>query len=442
MDTSRRTFLKSSALGMAGAAVAPSVLKAGTSPNEKLNLALIGCGDKGQHHMNTQLARKDINCIALCDVDQEALDEYASTVEKFYHQKPDRYRDYRKLLERPDLDAVVIATPDHWHCLPFIHACEAGKDIYVEKPLANSIAECEIMVAYAKRYHRVVQVGQQQRSGSTWNESKAFIQSGQAGQLRSVNCWAHFNYAVGAEKAPPATPPDHLDYDFWLGPAPDSPFYPNRIRKWRHFWAYGGGLMTDFGAHLIDMGLWVKDRATGPTEILAWGSNLSLDHFDRETFDTMSVTYPMGDYVINWRSYAGVQEGAYDRLFGVEFICDRATVVVDRGEWFVRPEASSHYDLDQHPLPEAQQHDFTGQPATTVHIEDFISAIKTRRRQTVCPIEAGRNVAVFAHAANIAARTGDHRLLWDDQAGHFTNSSAANALIRPEYRTPWELPKV
>ena len=229
-------------------------------PSDQLNVGVIGPRGRGYRVLQQHLALGGINCVALCDVDQRVLDEKAALIQKDYSQKPKLFGDFRHMLEEKDLDAVIIATPDHWHCLQTVYACEAGKDVYVEKPMANSIGECDIMVRAAQRYNRIVQVGQQQRSGKVWKEVMAYMKEGKLGHIRKTNIWANFNYGLGPQKRPNEPAPKQVDYNMYLGPAPSRPFNPSRFHGgWRHFGDYGGGLMTDFGAHLIDMALWVKD---------------------------------------------------------------------------------------------------------------------------------------------------------------------------------------
>ena len=444
MNQSRRTFLQQSsklavATGIAGSF--PAILKAhspGISPNDQLNFALIGCRNRGNRVLRQHLSIGGINCVALCDVDDAVLQEKAAELEADYGSKPTLYKDFRKMLEQKDIDAVVVASPDHWHCLHTVYACEAGKDVYVEKPLANTIGECDLIVKAAKRYNRIVQVGQQQRSGPIWNEIMAFMKSGKLGHIRKTNIWANFNYGLGPKKRPDGAVPQGVDYDLYLGPAPSRSFNPSRFHGgWRHFWDYGGGLMTDFGAHLIDMALWVKDLTTPPESILAHGSHLDRPDLAKETFDTMSVVYPIGDYQIQWESIAGKQTGPYGKNYGLAFLGEKGTLVVNRRSWEIIPEWDNETKANKTEAfsskPYNQGHD--------LHMRNFVDCIKSRKIP-VCPPEIGANVAHYAHAANIAARTQSYRLDWDVEKGRFHKAKEANRLITPVYRKPWTLPKV
>ena len=334
MHHTRRTFLKKTTQLAAGTTLTagfPSILKAGISPSDQINMAVIGCRNRGFRVLQQHLDLGGINCVAMCDVDENVLNEKATAIEKNYNQKPTLYKDFRKLLEQKDIDAVIIGTPDHWHCLQTVYALEAGKDVYVEKPLANTIAECEIIVQASRYYSQIVQVGQQQRSGPIWHEVMNYMKSGKLGFISKTNIWANFNYGLGPLKRPDEPVPAGVDYDMFLGPAPNRPFNPSRFHGvWRHFWDYGGGLMTDFGAHLIDMALWVKDITTPPQTIMAYGTHLDRPELAKETFDSMTVVYPMGDYTIEWQSNAGIQTGPYEMNYGLAFIGEKGTLVVNQ----------------------------------------------------------------------------------------------------------------
>lgn len=443
MSTTRRDFLASTtklvtATGLAGVTGAPLLSSAGSEKkgaNDKLIVALIGCRSMGFGDLGNALKQPGVECGAICDVDNEILTKRTADIVKIQGKAPVQYKDYRKLMENKDINAVIIGTPDHWHCLPFIAACQAGKDIYVEKPLANSIAECDLMVKAARKYNRVVQVGQQQRSGEHWKKAMDFMKAGKIGDLRKVNIWGNFNYGIGQLKATDEAVPAGVDFDMWLGPAPKRSFNKNRFHgSWRMFWDYGGGLMTDWGVHLIDMALWVKGITQLPLAVIATGGNFSFPDHAHETFDTMSVSYQMKDYVINWEHTAGIQTGPYGRAYGLAFIGNNATLVINREGWELLPETQDgNYKVAAMPKQ-------SGGENHEPHMKNFIECIKTRN-DPVCPIENGRLVAVYAHMANIALRT-NSRLEWDETNKNFRNNAAANALITPEYRMPWTLQKI
>jgi predicted dehydrogenase len=436
--STRRSFLTTTALAAAGATIAspyapsPSEIRK-PGPADTLRVALIGCRSMGFGDLENAIKQPGVECAALCDVDQEVLQRRTDDVAKKQGKAPQQYKDFRKLLEDKTIDAVIIGTPDHWHCLPFLAACEAGKDIYVEKPLANSIAEANVMVEYTRKYKRVVQVGQQQRSAPHWKQAMDLMKGGRIGEIRKANVWGNFNYGIGQAVAPDSEPPAGVDFDMWLGPAPKRSFNKSRFHgSWRMFWDYGGGLLTDWGVHLLDMALWCKDVNTTPLTVTAAGGNFAFADHAHETFDTMDVSFQLKDYVINWAHTAGTQKGPYGRNYGVAFVGNLATLVINREGWEIIPESDNNVNKVE-PLPLQP-----GKDSHEEHMKNFLECIKTRKDPN-CTIENGRLVALYAHMGNIALKT-KSLLQWDDAKKNFGNNAAANALIRPAYRKPWTLP--
>lgn len=432
-----RTVLTTAGIGMAS--VIPSLAQPfKPAPSDTLNVALIGCRNMGFGILQQHLSNPGVNCVAMCDIDETILNERSVEVRKKYNNDPKLYKDFRKLLEQKDTDAVIIGTPDHWHCLIMVEALRAGKDVYVEKPMANSIGECNIMVKAANRYNQIVQVGQQQRSGFIFQKAMELIKTGKIGKLRKVNIWANFEYGVGPAIVPDSPVPAGIDYNMWLGPAPLKPFNTNRFHgSWRHFWDYGGGLMSDWGVHLIDIGLWANEITNPPEKVLVYAGNTFHEKRARETFDSMSVIYPGSDFAINWDMTAGLQRGPYDMAYGIAFVGDSATIVADRSKITVYPEWDN-----QAKKPKANEYKFTeGKESHGEHVRNFIDCIKTRNKPA-CPPETARAAAIHVHIPNIAARIGESMLIWDDNGNRFINSTAANELITPVYREPWNLPKI
>ena len=437
----RRKFIRKTAITSAGigmASVIPSkVWSSEIPPSDSLNVALVGCNSMGFGILQHHLSNPGVNCVAMCDIDYSVLNNRASEVRKSFIQSPAIYKDFRKMLEQKDIDAVIVGTPDHWHCLISVYALQSGRNVYVEKPMANSIEECNIMVRAANYYKKVVQVGQQQRSGSIFQKAMEMIKSGKIGKLRKVNIWANFDYGVGLEIVPDELVPAGVDFDMWLGPAPSRTFNRTRFHgNWRMFWDYGGGLMSDWGVHLIDMGLWAKDITKPPEKVLVYGANTFHEPRSRETFDSMSIVYPKEDFVIDWDMTAGVQKGPWDMLYGLAFVGDTATIVMDRSKLTVYPEWD---ETAKKPMTEAYTYT-EGKESHGEHVKNFIESIRTGKKQA-CPPETGRIAALHVHIPNIAARTGESILIWDDASNRFTNSIAANKLITPVYRQPWVLPQ-
>lgn len=440
----RRKFIRNTSLVSAGFginAILPSAgLSTGVSSNNMLNVALIGCRNMGFGILEHHLSNPDVNCVALCDVDETILNDRASDVQKRFNQKPVLYKDFRKLLERKDIDAVIIGTPDHWHCLITVYALQAGKHVYVEKPMANTIEECNIMVRAGKYFNKqVVQVGQQQRSGPIFSKAVELIKNGSTGKLRKINIWANFEYGAGSQIVPDEPVPPGIDFDMWLGPAPARTFNKSRFHgNWRHFWDYGGGLVSDWGVHLLDIGLWAGSISSAPEKVLAYGGNTFHQPMSRETFDSMSVIYPYKDFVIHYDVTGGVQRGPspWDMPYGLAIIGDNATITLDRNKLIVHPEYDNQAKRDR-----TDSYSFTeGKESHADHVKNFIACIRDGARPA-CPPETGRAAALHVHIPNIAARTGKPVLIWDDQNNRFTNSEAANKLITPVYRKPWSLPK-
>jgi predicted dehydrogenase len=442
-NMNRRKFVRNTAITTTGIGISsliPSGLWAHeVPPSDSLNVALIGCRNMGFGILQHHLSNKGVNCVAMCDVDSNILNDKAADIKKNFGQAPKLYSDFRKLLEQKDIDAVIIGTPDHWHCLITVNALQAGKHVYVEKPMANTIAECNIMVKAAGYYSdRIVQVGQQQRSGIVFQKAMELIRGGKIGKLRRVNIWANFEYGAGSKIIPDEPVPPGVDFDMWLGPAPKRSFNQTRFHgMWRMFWDYGGGLMSDWGVHLLDMGIWAGDITAPPETVLVYGGNTFHEKRSRETFDSMSVIYPNDDFVINWDMTAGISHGPYDSSYGLVFIGDDATMVVDRSKIILTPE----YD-NEAKKPKAEEYKFTdGKESHADHVHNFIECIKTGKKPA-CPPETGRVAALHVHIPNIAARCGEPMLIWDDANNRFTNSDAANNLITPLYRQPWKLPVI
>ena len=419
---------------MAAGLAMPSVLSSKAfhaSANETLNVGLIGCRGMGYANLKNFLSLKNCQCLALSDIDQNVLAEKADDVFNLQNKKPDLYSDYRKLLDRKDIDVVIIGTPDHWHCLQFVDACAAGKDVYVEKPIANSIAECDAMVYAARRYDRVVQVGQQQRSGKLWNEMKAYLDTGALGTIGRVHVWANFNYAALAAPIPDSAVPDGVDFDMWLGPTPQKAFNSQRFHgAWRMFWDYGGGLMTDWGVHLLDMGLWGMNVTSLPNVAVATGGKFYKPEGVHETFDTLSVNYQFDNHIMSWENNAGVQSGPYGKHYGLFFKGLNGTLVANREGWQVYPEGEKIPEISATP------DDKDG----VNHAANFIECVKTRNKNTACTIENGSLCAKYAQLGNISARMGGAGLVYDTNKKTFGNNDADNYL-KPAYRSPWKFPE-
>jgi predicted dehydrogenase len=440
--TNRRTFLRTSAAAAAGLGMSNSLTARLISPsgilgsNDRITLALIGARNQGWWDLEDLLKQPNVVCKTLCDVDNAVLEEKAQQLVKMGYDKPGITMDYRAVLEDKEIDAVVIGTPDHWHCLPMVEACEAGKQVYVEKPLANSVGEINVMLDATRRYNSKVQVGQQQRSGAHWKSAIDFVKSGKLGTIRQVKFWGNFNYGAGNMPVPDSEVPVGVDYDRWLGPAPKRPFNKNRFHgSWRMFRDYGGGLLSDWGVHLIDMGLWAMDVKAAPLSVQSLGGNFANRDHALEMPDTLSVLYEMDGYNMIWEHNGGVETGPYDQNYGVKFIGTNGTLVADRDKWRIFPERSGE-EWRMEPLPE-QPSDFKSH---LNHCENFIRAIRFGDPLNA-EIEYGHRSALFAHLGNIAFWAGD-RVVYDEKLRRITSSAKADALVTPPYRAPWKFPVV
>ncbi|MDR1202719.1 MAG: Gfo/Idh/MocA family oxidoreductase [Tannerellaceae bacterium] len=433
MTLSRRSFLIKSSCAVAAGVTIPGFLKASGSPssisaNDRINVALIGCRNMGWNNLVDFLPHKDVQCLALCDIDENILSKRAKDLSDKQQTGFDLYADYRKILDRKDIDAVIIGTPDHWHCLQFVDACKAGKDIYVEKPIGNSIAECDVMVAATAEYNRIVQVGQQQRSGQHWNEMISYLQTGALGTIGHVHVWANFDYGALMNKVKDSAPPTGVDYTMWLGPAPERPFNNQRFHgSWRMFWNYGGGLMTDWGVHLLDMALWGMNVKTLPQKIQATGGKFLYPQGSHETFDTQSVAYKFENHILTWEHNTNSDLTYMGKNYGLRFIGSNGMLVADREDWKVFPLKQT--EPEKTVIADHQDH--------RTHVRNFLDCIKTRNRQTACTIENGSLCAKYAHLGNIAARV-DESLVYDDTKKTF-NLKKADQYLKPIYRKPWTI---
>ncbi|WP_315760245.1 Gfo/Idh/MocA family oxidoreductase [Sphingomonas sp. Y38-1Y] len=407
-----------------------------TAPSDRLQVGLIGCKGMGWSNLTAVLKGAGVEAVALCDVDARVLAQRGPELQKLTGRAPRLYDDYRRMLDDRDIDAVIIATPDHWHALQLTDAMSAGKDAYCEKPLGNSIAECRAMVAAKQRHNRVVQVGQWQRSNRHWADAIAHVHGGGIGRVRKVKAWAYMGWMKRVAPQPDQPVPAGVDYDRWLGPAQQRPFNPNRFHfSWRWYWDYAGGLMTDWGVHLIDIAL-LGMKAQVPRSVSALGGAYGYPDSAMETPDTQTAIFDFGNYSVEWEHAVGISQGPYGgRDHGVAFVGETGTLIVDRGKWEVVPETS-----DGKPLTRAVPVTKSADNGLERHTADFVACIKDRTRTPACPIESAANTAIVCQMGNVAWRTG-RKVDWDADKGRFGDDGEANALITPRYRAPYRLPR-
>ncbi len=433
----RRKFIKNVSAASIGAAIPFQRLSSQNLAFDKdsLKVGLIGVRGMGWGDLNSFLKNEGTECVALCDVDAELLNNRASQLETKTGKRPATFNDHRELLKIKEINAVIIGTPDHWHCIQMTDACAAGKDVYVEKPLANSIAEADIMVKAARKYGRIVQVGQWQRSDPHWNSAFEYLNAGALGKIRQVKAWANVNYGRGFDVAPDSEAPQGVDYDRWLGPAPKRPFNKNRFHgTFRYFWDYAGGLMTDWGVHMLDMVL-AGMNATAPKSVMAIGGKLAFPNDAAETPDTLTTVYDFGDFSLVWEQFMAMGTSPYLEESGepgVAFIGEKGILAINRASWKVIPlQDNGKYLMEAFPPRKSSG------GGLDAHTKNFFECIKSRKDPN-CTIEMGRNAALVAHLGNMAYRTGK-KLDWNDKESRVINDAGANSLLTPGYRAPWKL---
>ncbi len=435
--TTRRSFLKKTAIATAGLGLAPALSSgiSGCAASDRINIGLIGCNGMGFADLREFLNHKTVECLALCDIDENVLNRRAADVEKIRGKKPaNLYKDWRKVIDNKDINLVIVGTPDHWHCLQMVSACEAGKDVYCEKPIGRTIEECNLMVDAAKKHKSVVQVGQWQRSDPHWQEAVDFIKSGKLGKIRLVRVFSYQGWCPSIPVLPDEPVPAGVDYDMWLGPAPKRPFNRNRFHfTFRWFWDYAGGLMTDWGVHLLDYALFGMNVTT-PKSIMAMGGKYGYPDDACETPDSLQTLYEFEGFNVLWDHAIGINDGAYGRNHGLGFVGENGTLVIDRDGWEVIPEnVDGKIRMEAVPLKKGAG---TG---LKNHVKNHLDCIASRNPKTNASIETGAHIAKFSALGNIAYRTGK-KLVWDGTK--FTNDAEANNYLIPDYREPWKLPKL
>lgn len=445
----RRTFVKTSLMGAAAVGLpSPLFSQDFWGANDQINIGIIGCNGMGWSDTRSMIKNKGITIAALCDVDQRVLDRRLAEIEKESlpsAKKVKTYGDYRKLLDNKDIDVVIIGTPDHWHPKIMVDACAAGKQVYVEKPIANTIEECHIMTEAAKKYGTIVQVGQWQRSGPHYKKAIEIVQSGVLGKIRLVKVWAYQGWMKPVPVLPDSAPPEGVDYQQWLGPAPNRPFNPNRFHfNFRWFWDYAGGLMTDWGVHEIDIALYAM-KATAPKSVMASGGKLAYPDDASETPDTLQALYEYEDFNMLWEHATGIDLGPYQRTEGIAFIGNNATLVVNRGGFEVLnekvPDGYGKWTGPKTP-PIAAEGVPEGVNYLDLHTQNFVEAVRANNAGLLnTPIASGSIAAINAQMGNISYKTGE-KLYWDAAKGNFGSHEAANALMKAQYHNGWEKPIV
>ncbi|MGV6944097.1 Gfo/Idh/MocA family protein [Sphingobacterium kyonggiense] len=430
MTLSRRDFIQKSAL-LIPALHFGSLYASNRSSDGKIRIGAIGIKGMGWSNLNSLLKNPDVICTAICDIDDQVIAERLKKLQEM-GQQPKVYKKHEDLLKDDQVDAVMIGTPDHWHCLMMVDAVRAGKDVYVEKPIGNSIVECNVMLAAKDKYKRIVQVGQWQRSQKHFRDAIDFVHSGKLGKIRLVKAWAYLGWKQRVPVAPDGPVPAGVDYQRWLGPAKTQPFNPNRFHyNFRWYWDYAGGLMTDWGVHLLDyalMGMKVSD----PKSVMAAGGKFAYPDDAGDTPDTLTTVYEFDQFNLLWEHAASISGGPYNREHGIAFIGNNGTLVVDRNGWEVIPEGKK---MEAVPLQKKQD------AGLDLHTKNFIEAIRAKDASILnAPLEVGSHIAKLSQMGNIAYRTGK-KIYWNKEKQNFKEPEA-NKLLAAEYHNGYKIPKI
>lgn len=443
--STRRSFLRGLCTG---AVAAPYIVRSAAlgclgraAASERLTIGVIGMKNMGGAHIGMLLPRPDVQIVALCDVDAHVRAAARARVEEFYSRERGGepyagcavYNEYERLLERPDIDAVVIATPDHWHAIMAIAACRAGKDVYCEKPLSLTVREAREMVRVARRYGRVVQTGSQQRSDANFRRACELVRNGCIGTLRSVH--VECGGPSWHQELPAEPVPAGLDYDRWLGPAPWAPCNHNRLGStywtgWRRYRDYSGGKMTDWGAHHFDIAQWALGADdSGPIEIVPppRATRAAIESWRPKVVEGAGADPDDPSWGLRFR-YAGGVDVVKNGTNGVRFIGAEGSIEVNRGSLATSPASLKSHKLGPHAIRLAHSDN---------HHQNWLDCIRTRRRP-VADVEIGCRSVTVCHLGNIAMWLG-RTIRWDPAAEEIVgDAQAARWLERPK-RAPYTL---
>lgn len=437
MSSSRRTFVS----GLAAASYS-RVLGA----NDRVQVGFVGYGLIGAQHVYDFSNQKDVDLAAMSDVYQPRMEEGIQACGG--RAKP--YKDFRKLLDDRDLQAVVISTPDHWHCLMAMMACAAGKDVYVEKPLSLFVKEGRWLTQVARKHNRIVQVGTQQRSGKHYSAGRDLIRNGHIGKVHAARAGSYRNIMPGFGAPADGSAPSEFDYEMWLGPAPARPYNPKRgLYHFRWFWDYSGGQMTNLGAHEIDIVQWFMGFK-GPTRVSSFGGRRALED-NGETPDTQDAIFEYPGFNM---SYCYREASAGSRGGPLEFFGTKGGLQISRGGLTVVPDekadpvsripvfrgqtAGGPQKSNAKPEPWTQALKIPGSSneQLDLHVRNFLDCVKSRQKP-VADVEDGHRTAVACHLANMSLRLG-RSLRWDPEKEVILDDREASAMLERPYRKPWD----
>lgn len=441
----RRRFLQTGAAGLAWPAMAAAL-----ADEKPKRVGLIGAGWYGKCDLWRLIQAAPVEVVSLCDVDKRLLSEAAGMAaeRQASKKKPRTYSDYREMLKEKDLDIVLIATPDHWHALPMIEAVRAGADVYVQKPISVDVIEGQAMLAAARKYGRVVQVGTQRRSTPHLVEARdTILREGKLGKIGLVEIYCY--YHMRARTNPPDTdPPGHLDYERWTGPAPMRPY--NELvhpRRWRAFMEYGNGIIGDMCIHMLDMVRWMLGLGW-PKRVSSSGGILVQKDSKANISDTQTATFDFGDLAVVWqhRTYGHPPDPKYP--WGATFYGDNGTLKAGVFSYDFTPTAKGAqpvhrdvtYEFEQYPEDKTEKDlERHVAPAIRYHMLDFLKAIASRGKP-VADIEEGYISTTSCILANLSMQLG-RSLAWDPAKQRVAGDEEANRLLRRPYRSPWVHPE-
>jgi predicted dehydrogenase len=436
----RRSFLKKTGAG--SALVAGSILNwnpRAVGANEKVVLGLVGGRNRGSQVGLLAIRRGGAEIKTFCDIDQAILDKVNPDLEGAQNKRPETTKEFRRLLDDKEIDGVIIATPDHWHTHMALLACQAGKDVYIEKPLTQTIQEGHLIRDAARKYNRVVQVGTQNRSARQFQSAVEYVKSGKLGKICQVSAWeCQVRESIG--NPPDSDPPPTVDYDVWLGPAPKRPFNINRFHyNWRFFWDYGNSEQGNQGVHMLDVALWGIQQFRGlenclPTHVSGTSGIYWLKDA-KEIPDTQVLTYDYGDFMLVWDLCSYARHHPIDgSREGISFKGTEGTLMVHgagyRGNWKV-------YHKDGSVGPEVGPAD---ESEEGLHEKNFVDCIKSRKRPNA-DVEVGRLSTTICHLGNICCHL-RRDINFDPRTETFGSDKEANTYLTKDYRSTYPLPKV
>jgi predicted dehydrogenase len=417
----RRGFLGAAGAGLWG--ISTRAMGAGqAAASDRVRIAVIGVRSRGSDLARLFAADPGAEVAAICDIDDAMLEKPLKAVETKTGKRPRAEKDFRRLLDDKTIDAIAVAAPDHWHALMTVMGCQAGKDVYVEKPISHNIVEGRRMVEAARKYDRIVQAGTQRRSTPYVIEAIEHVRSGGLGRLIMARVWAH-GKRVSIGKGQPGEVPAGVDYNLWQGPAPDRPFYPNRFHyNWHWFWNWGTGELGNNGIHCVDVARWgLGVDPSAPVVVSAGGGKYFFDD-DQETPDTQIVTWEFPESCLVYEHRIWSNHPTDGDTFGIAFHGEKGTLIIGSGGWRVEEGDGAHGK---------------GGDGQAAHVHNFLDCIRSRQAPNA-EIERLHHSTRLCHLGNIAFRTG--KKLTFDSAQEVFHDPDADALLSRDYSSRFEMP--